>query len=106
MFSSIAHAAQPAASPGGLGSFLPLIVLFGIFYMLLIRPQQKKAKAQRDTIDALKAGDTVITNGGIYGTITKIEDHVISLQCSDKVHIKVIKKAISAKVDPETMEGE
>jgi len=85
---------------------MPLIVLFAIFYFLLIRPQQKKAKEHQATLDGLKSGDTIITNGGLYGTIMKIEDHVVTLQCSDKVRVKVVKKAISAKVDPSTMEGE
>ncbi len=106
MFASTAYAAAPAGQPGGLQTFAPLIILFIIFYFLLIRPQQKKAKSHQATLDALKAGDTIITNGGIYGTVVKIEDHVVLLQCSDKVRLKVVKKAISAKVDPVTMEGE
>ncbi len=105
MFTSIAHAAQ-AGPAGGLGAFMPLIVLFAIFYFLLIRPQQKKAKEHQSTLNALKPGDTVITNGGLYGTVMRIDDHVVTLQCSDKVRVKVIKKAISAKVDPSTFEGE
>lgn len=104
MFTSIAHAALPGGGSGGLGSFMPLIVLFAIFYFLLIRPQQKKAKEHTATLEALKAGDTIITNGGLYGTIMKIDEHVVTLQCSDKVRVKVIKKAISAKVDASTME--
>ena len=106
MFTSTAYAAAPAAgTPGGIGAFLPLIVLFGIFYFLLIRPQQKKTKAHQATLDALKRNDTVITNGGIFGTVIKIDGNVVTIQCSDKVRLKVIKKAISSKVDPESMEG-
>ena len=48
----------------------------------------------------------MITNGGLYGTVMRIDDHVVTLQCSDKVRVKVVKKAISAKVDPSTLEGE
>ena len=107
MFASTAYAAQPSTgTPGGIGAFLPLIILFVIFYFLLIRPQQKRAKEHQATLDMLKPNDTVITNGGIYGTVIKIDDNVVILQCSDKVRIKVIKKAISQKVDPITMEGE
>ena len=105
MFTSIAHAAQPAGTPGGIGAFMPLIVLFAIFYFLLIRPQQKRQKEHQATLDALKPGDTIITNGGLYGTIMKIEEHVVTIQCSDKVRVKIVKKAISQKVDPITMEG-
>jgi preprotein translocase subunit YajC len=104
MFTGIAYAAQSAGSPGGLGAFMPIIVLFAIFYFLLIRPQQKKAKEHSATLDALKSGDTVVTNGGLYGTVIKIDGQVVTLQCSDKVRVKVVKKAVSSKVDPSTME--
>ena len=103
MFTSTAHAAQSATGAGGLSAFMPIVVLFVIFYFILIRPQQKKTKAHQSTLDALKSGDTVITNGGIYGTVTKIDGQVVTLQCSDKVRIKMIKKAISGKVDSSTM---
>ena len=105
MFTGTAHAAQSATGTGGISAFMPIIILFVIFYFILIRPQQKRAREHQSTLDALKAGDTVITNGGIYGTVIKIDGNVVTLQCSDKVRIKVIKKAISSKVDPSTMEG-
>ena len=104
MFTATAYAAQAPAGPSGISAFMPIVILFVIFYFILIRPQQKRAKEHQFTLDALKPGDTVITNGGIYGTVVKIQDHVVTLQCSDKVRIKVIKKAISSKVDPSTME--
>jgi preprotein translocase subunit YajC len=105
MFTGIAYAAQAPSGAGGLSAFMPIVILFVIFYFILIRPQQKRAKEHQSTLEALKPGDTVITNGGIYGTVIKIDDHVVTLQCSDKVRIKVVKKAISSKVDPATMEG-
>lgn len=106
MFVATAYAAQGAqGSPGGLTAFMPLIILFIIFYFLLIRPQQKRARETQTMQDSLNVGDTIITNGGLYGTIKRIEDHVVTLQCSDRVFIKIIKKAVSAKVDPITMEG-
>lgn len=55
--------------------------------------------------DSINVGDTVITNGGIYGTVKRIDEHVVTLQCSDRVIIKIIRKAISSKVDPITMAG-
>ncbi len=103
MFTSTAHAAQSAGGASGLSAFMPIVVLFVIFYFILIRPQQKRAKEHQSTLDELKSGDTVITNGGIYGTVIKIDGHVVTLQCSDKVRIKMIKKAISGKVDASTM---
>lgn len=105
MFTGIAHAAQSGTAPSGFSAFMPIVILFVIFYFILIRPQQKRAKQHQSTLDALKSGDTVITNGGIYGTVVKIDGQVVTLQCSDKVRIKVIKKAISGKVDPSTLEG-
>jgi preprotein translocase subunit YajC len=105
MFTGTAYAAQAPSGAGGLSAFMPIVILFVIFYFILIRPQQKRAKEHQSTLEALKPGDTVITNGGIYGTVIKIDDHVVTLQCSDKVRIKVIKKAITSKVDPSTMEG-
>ena len=102
----IAYAAGDGALGGasGIASFVPLILIFVVFYFLLIRPQQKKSKEHQATLEALKSGDTVITNGGLYGTVIKIDGHVVTLQCSDKVRVKVIKKAISSKVDASTME--
>jgi preprotein translocase subunit YajC len=103
MFTGTAYAAQSGTGPSGLSAFMPIIILFVIFYFILIRPQQKRTREHQSTLDALKSGDTVITNGGIYGTVIKIDGSVVTLQCSDKVRIKVVKKAISAKVDPSTL---
>jgi preprotein translocase subunit YajC len=67
--SAHAQAAAPAAAPNPLMSFLPLIILFAVFYFLLIRPQMKRAKEQRAMIAALAKGDEVVTNGGLSGRI-------------------------------------
>jgi preprotein translocase subunit YajC len=112
MFESIAFAADAAApaAPGGaagfLGSFLPLIFLFVVFYFLLIRPQQKRAKELEKMVDALQRGDAVVTSAGIYGRIGRIDGEVVTLECSDKVRIKISKRSISGKVDPATLEEE
>jgi preprotein translocase subunit YajC len=74
---------------GGLVGLLPLVLMFAIFYFLLIRPQQKKAKAHKEMIGNLKRGDSVVTTGGIYGRIAEINDTVITLEVADKVRIKV-----------------
>lgn len=92
MFNSIAYAMGPAGDSGqagGLISFLPIILLFVIFYFLLIRPQQKKAKEHRTMISNLKKGNRVLTSGGIYGTIYSIDDTTIGLEIADKVKIKI-----------------
>lgn len=74
-----------AAAEGGnpIAAFMPLILMFGIFYFLLIRPQQKKAKEHKALLGALKAGDSVVTAGGIYGTIVSVEDDVVVVDLGD-----------------------
>ena len=73
-----------------IGAFLPLILIFGIFYILLIRPQQKKAKQHRDMLNNIRRGDKIITSGGIIGTINKVFDNrELSVQISDDVKIKI-----------------
>ena len=78
MFTDVAYAMGPSAggeggAGGGLGAMVPLIIMFVIFYFLLIRPQQKKAKDHKNLLGNLRKGDRVITNGGLYGTITAID---------------------------------
>ena len=73
-----------------IGAFLPLILIFGIFYILLIRPQQKKVKQHRDMLNNLRRGDKIITSGGIIGTINKVFDNrELYVQISDEVEIKI-----------------
>ncbi len=70
-------------------SFLPIIAMFAIFYFLLIRPQSKKQKEHKTMLENLKEGDSVLTTGGIYGTIAKIKEDVITLQIAENVKIKI-----------------
>jgi preprotein translocase subunit YajC len=74
---------------GGFGAFVPLILMFGIFYFLLIRPQQKKQKEHRQMLSNLKKGDQVITSGGLYGRITGLTDTIATLEIAEKVRVKV-----------------
>ncbi len=102
----IAYAAAPAAGAGGLGqlgSFLPLILIFVVFYFLLIRPQQKQAKQHQAFLNDLKKGNKVITKGGIFGEIVGIKDAVLTLEIADNIQIKVSRDAIAGpqvKEDP------
>jgi preprotein translocase subunit YajC len=64
-------AAGPLGSLGSLGQFLPLVLIFGVFYFLLIRPQQQRAKEAKAMLTQLKRGDRVVTGGGILGTVTR-----------------------------------
>ncbi|GAB4223667.1 MAG: preprotein translocase subunit YajC [Francisella sp.] len=84
---------QPAGSP--LGSILMLVVFFAIFWFLLIRPQQKKNKEIRKMLSELAKGDEVVTNGGIVGKITKINETFVDLEIADNVIIKVQRNAVA-----------
>ena len=73
-----------------LGAFLPLILIFGVFYILLIRPQQKKVKQHREMLNNLKRGDKVITSGGIIGTINKVyENKELNIEISNEMEVKL-----------------
>jgi len=85
-----------AEGGGGFGAFVPLILMFVIFYFLLIRPQQKKNKEHRQMIDNLKKGDRIITSGGIHGRITGITDATLTVEIADKVRVKVNRSNVSA----------
>ena len=84
-----AGAAAGAPSQGGIMSLLPLVLIFIVFYFLLIRPQQKKAKDQQVFLGALEKGQLVVTSGGIQGKITGLTDKVVTLEVADNVRIKV-----------------
>lgn len=79
-------------------SMLPLIGMALVFYFLFMRPQQKKAKAQKEFSNSLDKGAVIVTGSGIIGKINKIEDQVITLQLADKTFIKVMKSAISKEM--------
>ncbi len=99
MIEKIAYAAPSAggAEPSPLLSFLPLILIFVIFYFLLIRPQQKRQQTLEQLVKNLKKGDQVVTAGGILGTITSIQDDYVVLRVGDNENTKVevLKSAIS-----------
>lgn len=87
--------AQDAAAQGGLMSFLPLIVIFAVFYFMLIRPQMKRAKEHKQLVSQLGKGDEVITNGGILGKITDVSDAFVTLELTEDVKIKVQRQAVA-----------
>jgi preprotein translocase subunit YajC len=88
---------------GGAGGFtflLPMILIFGVFYLLLIRPQQKKQKQLQETISQLKAGDKVVTTGGIVGVITAVRDTSFLIRSAEKTILEIARTAV-AGVDAE-----
>jgi preprotein translocase subunit YajC len=90
----IAYAASGPSPQGGIISFIPLILIFVIFYFLLIRPQQKKAKEHQAYLANLKKGDTVVTSGGLYGEITGLTDTVVTLEIAENLRVKISRQHI------------
>ena len=109
MFETTAYAMGTGAAPGGQpqGSFIDVIIpfalIFGIFYFVLIRPQQKKNKEHQGFVSGLKKGDMVVTSSGIIGKIYGITDKFINLEIADNVRIKILRESIAGpRVDEET----
>jgi len=75
--------------------FVPFILIFVVFYLLVFAPMRKKQKRHTEMLGQIKAGDRVITNGGIHGTVVGVTDHIIQLRIADKIKIDVSKSAIS-----------
>lgn len=99
MFITPAHAQAAGGDPlGGFGSFIPLILIFVIFYFFLIRPQQKRAKEHRAMLEALRRGDEVITQGGLYGKILKVKDDEVEVQLAENVKVRAVWGTIASVV--------
>ena len=94
-----AAAAPGEQGPSGIESLIatmmPLVLVFVIMYLILIRPQQKKANEHREMVNRIKAGDEVVTTGGIYGTVTGVKDQSVQVRIADKVVIEVARSAIA-----------
>ena len=101
MFISNAYAQAAAApvAPDGpaavLGGMLPFIVLFAVLYFMALRPQSKKQKEIRAMLEALVKGDEVVTQGGVLGRITALDENIVTLQVADGVQIKVTRHSIA-----------
>lgn len=90
---AMAAPAGDGARPGYEGIIM-LVIMFAIFYFLLIRPQQKRAKQHKELIDALKVGDTVVTAGGIHGKVAAVQDTIVTLEIATGVKIKVNRSSV------------
>ncbi len=99
LITALAMAAPPggAGGKGGnpIGAFLPLILIFVIFYFMLIRPQQKKQKEHQNMLTQIKKGDKIITSGGIYGTVANIKDNIVTIKASEGVRLDINKGNIA-----------
>ena len=97
------QAAPGAGSGGTVGLVMgiaPWVLIFGIFYLLMIRPQQRRVKEHQASIAAVKKGDEVITGGGIRGRVTKVTEEEAEVEIAQGVKIRVVKSTISAVVSP------
>jgi preprotein translocase subunit YajC len=110
MFVTAAYAQTATGATGplgsGIGTIAPMILIFGIMYFLLIRPQQKKMKELKAMIEAVRRGDQVLTGGGIIGKVVKVgEDNVLEVEIADGVKVKIAKHTITSvmsKTEPAT----
>lgn len=85
------------SAPSAFVQLIPIVIIFGIFYLLLIAPMRKRQKALQRMIENLKKGDRVVTSGGLHGEIAALEDKVVHLKVADRVKIRVSRSAIAAK---------
>jgi len=99
-----AEAKKAVPRGGGILSFVPWIFILGIFYFLLIRPQQKQAKEHKAMIDALKKGDKVLTQGGLYGTVSGVKEGILEVKLNEDVKVSISKTAVSKLVTDEQKE--
>ena len=95
--------AAPGAPSAGTAFFvqmLPLLLIFVVFYFLLIRPQNRKMKAHRAQIDAVKKGDKVVTGGGLIGKVTRVDEHEVEIELAQGVKVKAVKSTLTTVLDP------
>jgi len=105
LFISNAYAQTAPAGDGGIVQFLPLLVLIVVFYFLILRPQQKRAKEQKSMIEALQKGDEVVAAGGLLGRVSKLDDNYVSVEVAEGVIINVQKSAVQTVLPKGTIKS-
>jgi len=80
---------------GGYGAFIPLVLMFAIFYFLLIRPQQKKAKMHKQMLASVRKGDKIVSSGGLHGVVTGISEDVVTMEIAPKVRVKISRGSVA-----------
>lgn len=107
MFATPAYA-QAAGAGGGASFLIPMILIFGIMYFLMIRPQQKKIKEHQNMVQALRRGDQVVTQGGLIGKVVKVkEDNELEVELAQGIKVRVVQSTIAqvlSKTEPATKE--
>jgi preprotein translocase subunit YajC len=97
--------AQDGGSTGQLASFLPLIVIFVLFYFLLIRPQSKRQKEHKQMVEGLGIGDEIVTGGGVLGKITEVGEQFVTVEIADKVAVKIQRHTIASLLPKGTVKS-
>ncbi len=97
--------AQDTSASGGLMQFLPLVVIFAVFYFMLIRPQMKRTKAHKQLVAQLSKGDEVVTNGGLLGRITEVSESFVTLELADNLQIKLQRQAVASVMPKGTIKS-
>ena len=92
---NFAYAQAAAQQPSMLASFIPLILIFLIFYFLLIRPQQKKQKEHKVLLDSIQRGDEILSSGGILGKVIKVDNDKLTVEISKGVHVTIIRSTVA-----------
>jgi preprotein translocase subunit YajC len=104
MFISPAYAQAGAPAGGGaMSSILMLVLIFGVFYFLLIRPQRKRVKEHEEKLKGIRRGDRIVTNGGIIGTVVRAQDGELNLEIAEGVRVRVLRSMVAdvlAKTEP------
>jgi preprotein translocase subunit YajC len=100
MLISPAYAQDVSGLLASATQFAPLVLIFGVFYFLLIRPQQQRAKEAKAMIAAIKRGDRVVTGGGIVGLVQKTRDNEVEVEIAPNVRVTVLRDTISSVVNP------
>ncbi|MGL6069960.1 preprotein translocase subunit YajC [Craterilacuibacter sp.] len=105
MFITPAYAADTAIAGFDIMQFLPMIVIFVLFWFLLVRPQQKRMKEQQKMLSEISKGDEVVTQGGMVGRVTKLADQYLTLEITSGVEITIQRGAVAAKLEKGTMKS-
>lgn len=106
LISTAAAQAQTApGQPSALMQFLPLVLIFVVFYFLLIRPQTKRAKEHRAMVAALEIGAEVVTNGGILGKVTEVSEQYLTVEVASNVNIKLQRQAVAQVLPKGTLKA-
>ncbi|MBP67022.1 MAG: preprotein translocase subunit YajC [Acidimicrobiaceae bacterium] len=87
-----------------MASFLPLILIFGLMYFLMIRPQQKKARAQRNLVASIQVGDEVLLHSGLFGVINEVEDDIIWLEVAENIELKLLRSSVERRFNEPVIE--